>query len=78
MNDLPKHLAELLAVISGIGPWGHGSVGFHTHPTGKGKNEGADNMAHVQCMDLEKRGLIFRHFDMPGYVIWVAWPEAVV
>lgn len=61
-------LQELLEFATGRGKWAWKGSGMCTHPTGDDNALGL----HAGCVELERRGLLKRHLDEPGQVVWVS------
>lgn len=66
MNE--AQLGELFEFIAGRGKYSFTRGGaMFTYP---GRDENRQRL-HEGCLELERRGLIRRHEDEPGYVSWV-------
>ena len=63
--DVETALDGLLAFIRGEGPFAMLGPGLHTYP------DRDDDGKHAGCLELERRGLIYRHLDEPGNVVWM-------
>lgn len=55
-------LDELMGLIAGRGRWAWTGRGLHTYP---------GTALHEACVDLERRGNIYRHVDEPDHVCWM-------
>lgn len=66
-HGLPPHLFGLLRFIRGEGEFAFFGSGIHTYP---GRGEKEENI-YSGCVELERRGLIRRHIDEPGYVCFM-------
>jgi len=65
-TPIEEDLAKLYKFISGetipyLGP------GIYTYPNGDENNK----IIHSGCLELEKKGLIYRKKDKPEYVLWL-------
>ena len=65
-----EELKELLEFISGKGKFWHLGNGIHTYPNGDENNK----KIFAGCIELEKRGLVYRFIDEPEHVCFKAHP----
>ncbi len=61
-----EELNELLEFISGEGKFRHFGKGIHTYPNRDENNK----KIFAACIELEKRGLVYRSIDEPEYVFF--------
>lgn len=61
-------LEDLLLFIRGEGPYSMLGTGIHTYP---GREDESNERLYADCLILEDRGLIRRHFEEPGHVIFM-------
>lgn len=71
-----EQLAELLDFAGGRGTWAWKGPGIMTHPTAA---DGNSVRLHAKCVELERRGRLYRQLNRPELVVWrevVVEPEA--
>jgi len=66
-----EQLRELLAFIRGEDKYSFLGGGIHTYPHRETRNI----RLHKGCVEMESRGLIFRHIDEPNHVFFKATPN---
>lgn len=71
MNE--ETLSDLLAFIQGKEKFKYIRLGIISNPTFEDEN---NKNIHQSCLELEKRGLIYRHLDEPGHVFWRPTPKS--
>lgn len=56
---------DLLALIRGDNP--SLEKGLYTYPKATDENQ---KLLHTECIELEKRKLVYRKIDDPNYILW--------